>query len=498
MSLPAVILVGGQGTRLRPLTETIRKDMLPLVDRPLLAYTLEHLRRHGVTPRGDLVRIPADADRGALRRRLRRSGARIPSRGRAARHGRRHRLRGTRASTATFLALNGDSLREADLGALIDFHRASGGKATIMLTPVADPSRYGLVRLAADGRVRQFLEKPRPEEIDTNLINAGLYVLEPDVLDLIPEGRPVSIERDVFPRLCEEGSVFGLAQPGYWLDVGTPASYLQAHRDVLERTFRTELGEALGQRLHTRRPDRRGAPRRSARAPGLRRARCGARGRAFGRAASRSWGPAPAWVQGRWSRTRSIAAGATIGDGVDRDRLDRRCGRPASARDARSQAWPWSAPQPRSARATDLDHGLRVGAGRLHPGGGTALLMSRYRHEPRHIDKPWGWELIWAEAEDYVGKLLFVRAGHSLSLQYHERKDESWLVQEGRATLELGEARRAAGDDRDRRRRRLPLPSRDRASRHRARGHARGRGVDAPPRRRRAPRGPLRAGRTPH
>ena len=151
-----------------------------------------------------------------------------------------------RGLDSTFLALNGDSLREADLDALVEFHRASGGKATIMLTPVADPSRYGLVRLAPDGRVRQFLEKPRPEEIDTNLINAGLYVLEPEVLDLIPEGRPVSIERDVFPRLCEEGSVFGLAQPGYWLDVGTPASYLQAHRDVLERSFRTEVGEALG------------------------------------------------------------------------------------------------------------------------------------------------------------------------------------------------------------------------------------------------------------
>jgi mannose-1-phosphate guanylyltransferase len=151
-----------------------------------------------------------------------------------------------RSIDGTFLALNGDSLREADLDALIAFHRASGGKATIMLTPVADPSRYGLVRLAPDGRVRQFLEKPRPEEIDTNLINAGLYVLEPEVLDLIPEGRQVSIERDVFPRLCDEGAVFGLAQPGYWLDVGTPASYLQAHRDVLERSFRTELGDALG------------------------------------------------------------------------------------------------------------------------------------------------------------------------------------------------------------------------------------------------------------
>ena len=146
----------------------------------------------------------------------------------------------------TFFALNGDSLREADLDALLAFHRTSGAKATILLTPVSDPSRYGLVRLDADGRVASFLEKPRPEEIDTNLINAGLYVLEPSVLELIPAGRAVSIEREVFPLLAAEGSVYGLSLPGYWLDVGTPESYLQAHHDVLERRFRTEVGDELG------------------------------------------------------------------------------------------------------------------------------------------------------------------------------------------------------------------------------------------------------------
>ena len=102
------------------------------------------------------------------------------------------------------------------------------------------------MRVHGDGRVLSFLEKPRPEEIDTNLINAGLYVLEPDVLDLVPAGRPVSIEREVFPQLVEEQAVCGVALPGYWLDVGTPEAYLQAHRDVLERNFVTELGEQLG------------------------------------------------------------------------------------------------------------------------------------------------------------------------------------------------------------------------------------------------------------
>lgn len=245
MTLPAVILVGGQGTRLRPLTARTRKDMLSLVDRPLLAYTFEHLRRHGVVHGivscgylptqirghfgdryGDLALEYAVEDEPLG------TGGAI---GYAA-----------RALDTTFFALNGDSLREADLDQLVRFHRSTGAKATILLTPVADPTRYGLVRVAGDGRVTTFLEKPPAEEIDTNLINAGLYVLEPEVLELIPPGRAVSIERDVFPRLCQEGSVYGVALPGYWLDVGTPESYLQAHRDVLERTFRTEVGEALG------------------------------------------------------------------------------------------------------------------------------------------------------------------------------------------------------------------------------------------------------------
>jgi mannose-1-phosphate guanylyltransferase len=102
------------------------------------------------------------------------------------------------------------------------------------------------VRLRGDGKVERFLEKPRPEEIDTNLINAGVYVLEPDVLELIPNDCAVSIEREVFPRLVDEGSVYGLALPGYWLDVGTPESYLNAHRDVLEQNLPTEVGDTLG------------------------------------------------------------------------------------------------------------------------------------------------------------------------------------------------------------------------------------------------------------
>lgn len=245
MSLPAVILVGGQGTRLRPLTDTTRKDMLPLVDRPLLAFTFEHLARHGVE-RGvvscghlpDQIAATFGERYGGLALEYAVEPTPLGTGGGIA-----FAARGLEGS---FFALNGDSLREADLTELVRLHRSTGAKATILLTPVADPSRYGLVRLADDGRVKSFLEKPRPEEIDTDLINAGLYVLEPEALAGVPEGQTVSIERDVFPRLASEGAVYGSALEGYWLDVGTPESYLQAHRDVLERSFPTEVGDALG------------------------------------------------------------------------------------------------------------------------------------------------------------------------------------------------------------------------------------------------------------
>jgi mannose-1-phosphate guanylyltransferase len=245
VSLPAVILVGGQGTRLRPLTDRVRKDMLPLVDRPLLAYTFEHLARYGVERSiiscgylPDQIESTFGESHDGMSLAYAVEDEPLGTGGAIGFAGRE--LEGS------FFALNGDSLREADLGEMVAFHRSTGAKATILLTPVADPSRYGLVRTAADGRVESFLEKPRPEEIDTDLINAGLYVLEPDVLELVPSDRAVSIEREVFPTLAAEGSVYGIALPGYWLDVDTPESYLQAHRDVLERIFETAVGDALG------------------------------------------------------------------------------------------------------------------------------------------------------------------------------------------------------------------------------------------------------------
>ncbi|MEK6276335.1 MAG: NDP-sugar synthase [Actinomycetota bacterium] len=242
--LNAVILVGGEGTRLRPLTERMPKPMLPLLGRPLIDYTFDHLRSAGVGKAilacGYLpTQIQAHFGENA-------EGLELEYRVEPEPLGTGGGIRfGADGLDRTFLALNGDSLREADLARLIEFHRDRGAAATILLTPVDDPSRFGLVRVDDQGRVTGFLEKPKPEEIDTNLINAGLYVLEPEVLDLVPEGKQVSIERDVFPILADRGRLCALALPGYWLDVGTPASYLQAHLDLLERSAGNNIGPAV-------------------------------------------------------------------------------------------------------------------------------------------------------------------------------------------------------------------------------------------------------------
>jgi mannose-1-phosphate guanylyltransferase len=143
-----------------------------------------------------------------------------------------------------FLMLNGDVLADLDLSALTELHAERDAVATLGLYPVDDPSHYGLVRRAEDGEIREFLEKPDPAEIDTDEINAGTYVLERSVVDLIPPGRAVSIEREVFPRLVGQG-LFGRRLDGYWMDIGTPERYLRASWDILERRVQTKAGARL-------------------------------------------------------------------------------------------------------------------------------------------------------------------------------------------------------------------------------------------------------------
>jgi mannose-1-phosphate guanylyltransferase len=243
--MQAVILVGGEGTRLRPLTSTVPKPVVPLVDRPFIAYMLEWLTRHGVDDVIMSCGFLATAVRNVL--------------GDGSGYGVRLRFveepdpRGTagalkyaeRLLDERFVMLNGDVLTDLDLSAQIAQHEATGAVATLGLVPVDDPSAYGLVRIDDDRAVREFVEKPSADQIDTNNISAGAYVLERSILDLVPANQNVSIEREVWPRLVGQG-LYAFPHDAYWLDIGTPERYLQGTFDILEERVRTAVGERLG------------------------------------------------------------------------------------------------------------------------------------------------------------------------------------------------------------------------------------------------------------
>ena len=256
--MQALILAGGEGTRLRPLTLTWPKPAMPLVDRPFMAYLLDWVSRHGITDVVIACGFGSDSVRAALddggERALSVVYVEEPE---ALGTAGPLRLAADRGLLdERFLVLNGDVLADLDLSELIRAHEEQGAVATLALHRVADPSSYGLVRrangpvapdaspAAPGGEVREFLEKPPPEEIDTDEINAGAYVLEPGVIDLIPRGRMFSIEREVFPRLVGRG-LYGHRLDGYWMDVGTPERYLEASWDVLEGRVKTELGDRV-------------------------------------------------------------------------------------------------------------------------------------------------------------------------------------------------------------------------------------------------------------
>jgi len=231
--MKAVILVGGEGTRLRPLTLSAPKPVVPVVDRPFLRHQLDLLAGAGVS---EVVfslayqpeRVEAVFGDGTG------FGIRI-------RYAVESTPLGTGGAVKT-IVLNGDVLMDLDLASVVARHDAEKASATIVLTPVPNPSAYGLVETDAAGRVLRFLEKPKPEDIRTNNINAGVYVLETRVLELMPPGVKYSIERGFFPALLERGDrVLGPVHEGYWIDIGTPEKYLQVHRDILARRFPVAL-----------------------------------------------------------------------------------------------------------------------------------------------------------------------------------------------------------------------------------------------------------------
>jgi mannose-1-phosphate guanylyltransferase len=232
--MKAVILVGGEGTRLRPLTLNIGKAMVPVLNRPFLEHMLYYLKGYAVD---DIVlalhyRPSQVKDHFGAGGRL---GVKLS-----------YVVEGSPLGTAgavknserylgeTFFVLNGDVFTDLDLGAMMAFHGEVKAKVTIALTPVADPTAYGVVETDERGRIRRFVEKPGRDQVTSNMINAGIYILEPEVLKYIPSQTHFMFEYNLFPMLLEMGQpLYGYATHGYWIDIGDPEKYLRLNHDLL-------------------------------------------------------------------------------------------------------------------------------------------------------------------------------------------------------------------------------------------------------------------------
>jgi mannose-1-phosphate guanylyltransferase len=253
----ALLIAGGFGTRLRPLTLTRPKHLLPIANRPHLHHVFDLLQRHGID---EVVLLTSylthtfDASVDEARRR----GMRVQVTHEDEPLGTAGALKNAEELIGgeTFFAFNGDVLTDMDLGTILQFHREREAQGTIVLTPVEDPSAYGVVPTEADGRVVGFIEKPPREEAPTNLINAGVYVLEPEVLGRIPKDEEWSVERGLFPELVADGErLFATPTDAYWMDIGTPAKYLQANLDAIAGRFVTDAVPSPGDGVSVVAPD---------------------------------------------------------------------------------------------------------------------------------------------------------------------------------------------------------------------------------------------------
>jgi mannose-1-phosphate guanylyltransferase len=239
VAMKAILLAGGKGTRLRPLTIHTPKPIVPIFDRPFLQFQLDLIKKVSeidevilslnYQPRR-IEEIFGDGGDSGLTLRYMVEPAPLGTAGAI-------KYAATNVDDS-IVVFNGDVLTEVDLGAVIRLHRERKAKATIVLTPVDNPSAYGLVETDPQGNILRFLEKPDPQQITVDTINAGIYILEPDTFDRIPADVPWSIERSYFPSLIERGETFvAYIYKGYWIDIGTPEKYTQVHRDIMDGRY---------------------------------------------------------------------------------------------------------------------------------------------------------------------------------------------------------------------------------------------------------------------
>lgn len=238
--MKAILLAGGKGTRLRPLTLHTPKPIVPVFDRPFLQYQIDLLRQ---VPEIDEIVLSLNYQP----RRIEEVFGHGDDLGVHLRYvveptplgtGGAIKFAAGETRGEPIVVFNGDVFTSVDLPAVLALHRERRARATIVLTPVDNPLAYGLVETDADGNVQRFVEKPSRDQIRCDTINAGIYVLEPDTLDRIPKDAVYSIERGYFPSLVQNGETFvAYVYRGYWLDIGTPEKYRQAHRDIMDGRF---------------------------------------------------------------------------------------------------------------------------------------------------------------------------------------------------------------------------------------------------------------------
>ncbi|NPV53389.1 MAG: NDP-sugar synthase [Firmicutes bacterium] len=240
--MKALLLAGGLGTRLHPLTYNLPKPMVPVANRPWLEHLLGLLKRHNISEvicslcyRPEII-MNYFGDGSAFGIRMQYVVEKTPLGTGGAIRFAEHLL------DDTFLVFNADIVTDLDLTSVVNFHKQNKARVTIALTWVDDPTAYGAVEMDRNGRILKFIEKPSKDQITTNFVNAGVYVFEPDILERIPRGRPVSLEREVYPSLLDEGvPVYGYGSRFYWMDLGTHKRYLALHADIFQGKLNLEI-----------------------------------------------------------------------------------------------------------------------------------------------------------------------------------------------------------------------------------------------------------------
>ncbi|MCK4476154.1 MAG: NDP-sugar synthase [Methanophagales archaeon] len=227
----AVILAGGYGTRLRPLTFTTPKAMIPLVNKPVIEYIVDYLAGYGLK---DIVITTNYLQEQTINYLSKRKDLKLSYPEEPSPLGTAGSVKNAAIGETSFI-IQGDNITDIDIRKVMEFHETHGKLVTIALLPVPNPSLYGIAETEADGRIRNFKEKPSPSECFSNLANAGLYIIEPEVMEYVPEGSEFDFSRDLFPILVAKKEVYGCVVDGFWTDVGNLEGYMEASRWILEK-----------------------------------------------------------------------------------------------------------------------------------------------------------------------------------------------------------------------------------------------------------------------